>query len=48
MTPDDAVRVAAKVAIDAGDVSRARALLDLLVEPRTPPVTILAARKSLR
>jgi hypothetical protein len=30
MSPDEAIRVAAKVAIDAGDLQRARALLDLL------------------
>jgi hypothetical protein len=34
------------VAIDAGDFTRARALLDLLdVERRTAPVAILASRK---
>ena len=30
MSPDEAIRLAAKLAIDAGDVARARALLDLL------------------
>jgi hypothetical protein len=30
MSPDEAIRVAAKLAIDAGDLTRARALLDLL------------------
>jgi hypothetical protein len=35
---DEAIRVAVKLAIDAGDLTRARALLDLLdVEPRTAP-----------
>jgi hypothetical protein len=41
--------VAAKFAIDAGDFTRARALLDLLdVEQRTPPIAILTPRKSSR
>ena len=49
MSPDEAIRVAAKLAIDAGDLSRARALLDLLdVDRRTAPVAILAPRKSSR
>jgi hypothetical protein len=30
VTTDDAIRVATKAAIDAGDLTRARALLDLL------------------
>ncbi|HMJ56328.1 MAG TPA: hypothetical protein VK540_29875 [Polyangiaceae bacterium] len=49
MSADEAVRVAAKLAIDAGDLTRARALLDLLdVERRTPPIAILTPRKSSR
>ena len=39
MSPDEAIRVAAKLAIDAGDLTRARALLDLLdVESRIAPI----------
>jgi hypothetical protein len=34
---DDAIRTAAKLAIDAGDLDRARALLDLLEASRTNP-----------
>jgi hypothetical protein len=46
---DEAIRLAAKLAIDAGDLTRAHALLDLLdVERRTVPVAIFAPRKSLR
>jgi hypothetical protein len=41
---DEAIREAAKVAIDEGDLDRARALLDLLdVGPRPAPVVNLAA-----
>jgi hypothetical protein len=37
MSADEAIRLAAKLAIDAGDLARARALLDLLdVERRCP------------
>jgi hypothetical protein len=40
---DDAIRTAAKLAIDAGDVVRARALLDLLdAKPKTAAVLTLA------
>jgi len=44
---DEAIRTAAKLAIDAGDVDRARALLDLLdTNPRTTATVLtLAARK---
>jgi hypothetical protein len=46
---DEAIRVAAKLAIDAGELDRARALLDLLdLERRRPPVAVVAARKSPR
>jgi hypothetical protein len=39
---DDAIATAAKLAIDAGDVDRARALLDLLAaKPRPASVTPL-------
>jgi hypothetical protein len=49
VSADEAIRVAAKLAIDAGDLTRARALLALLdVERRTAPVTILGPRKSPR
>ena len=49
MNADEAIRVAAKLAIDAGDLTRARALLDLLdVEQRAAPVAILTPRKSSR
>ena len=49
MSADDAIRVAAKLAIDAGDFARARALLDLLdVERSTMPIAILTPRKSPR
>jgi hypothetical protein len=49
MSPDEAIRVAAKLAIDAGDLSRARALLDLLdVERPAALVATLPARKSAR
>jgi hypothetical protein len=42
MSPDEAIRVAAKIAIVAGDFARARALLDLLeVERRTFPTTLV-------
>jgi hypothetical protein len=47
MSPDEAIRVAAKLAIDAGDLARAHALLDLLdIELRREPVALLARRKS--
>ena len=47
MSSDDAIRVAAKLAIDAGDLTRARALLDFLdVERRIARVAILTPRKS--
>ena len=47
MSPDEAIRVAAKLAIDVGDLTRARALLDFLeVERPAVPVATLAARKS--
>jgi hypothetical protein len=43
---DDAIRTAAKLAIDAGDLDRARALLDLLdAKPKTAAVLALAGRK---
>jgi hypothetical protein len=43
---DEAIRTAAKLAIDAGDVQRARALLDLLdAKPKPAPVLALATRK---
>jgi hypothetical protein len=50
---DEAIRVAAKLALDAGDLRRARALIDLLdSELRNPPVLTLAtspdARKTQR
>jgi hypothetical protein len=49
MSADEAIRVAAKLAIDTGDLARARALLDLLdIERRMAPVAILATRKSPR
>jgi len=49
MSADEAIRVAAKLAIDAGDLSRARSLLDLLdVEWRIAPIATLPARKSPR
>jgi hypothetical protein len=49
MSADEAVRVAAKLAIDAGDLSRARALLDLLdTGRRIAPVAILTPKKSPR
>jgi len=37
---DEAIRIAAKVAIEAGDTKRARALLDLL-DARPKPATLL-------
>jgi hypothetical protein len=47
MSLDEAVRIAAKLAIDAGDLTRVRALLDLLeAEPRKAPFAIPKARKS--
>jgi hypothetical protein len=43
---DEAIRAAAKLAIDAGDTKRARALLDLLdAKPKAAPVLTLAAVK---
>jgi hypothetical protein len=49
MSGDEAIRVAAKLAIDAGDLTRARALLDLLEDTRrTTPVTLLASKKLSR
>jgi hypothetical protein len=48
-TTDEALRVAAKVAIDAGDLDRARALLDLLgAKPhvtRAPTLAMLRPRR---
>jgi hypothetical protein len=49
MSTDVAIRAAAKVAINAGDLTRARALLDLLgAKPRAAPVVTLAPRRPLR
>jgi hypothetical protein len=56
MSVDEAIRVAAKLAIDAGDLTRARALLELLdVERQTAPVALhvtqlqgIAGRKQVR
>ena len=49
MSPDEAIRVAAMLAIDTGDLTRARALLDLLEGGvRRGPVALLARRKSPR
>ena len=46
---DEAIRMAAKLAIDAEDLTRAHALLDLLdIEPRTAPRRFLAGRKPPR
>jgi hypothetical protein len=46
MSVDEAIRVAVKVAIDTGDLARARALLDLLANSRrTTPVTLLPSKK---
>jgi hypothetical protein len=43
---DAAIRAAAKVAIDAGDLERARALLDLLdARPAAATVVTLASRR---
>jgi hypothetical protein len=48
-TTDDAIRSAAKVAIDAGDLNRAHALLDLLELKREPAsVLTLATRNAAR
>jgi hypothetical protein len=44
MSIDEALRVAMKVAIDAGDIARARGLLDLREDSRrTTPVALLPA-----
>jgi hypothetical protein len=43
MSVDEVIRVAAKMAIDAGDLTRARALLDLL---DAAPIAFLTRRKS--
>jgi hypothetical protein len=56
VSPDEAICVAAKLAIDAGDLTRARALLELLdVERQTAPVALhvtqlqgIAGRKQVR
>jgi hypothetical protein len=46
---DEAIRIALKVAIDAEDLPRARALLDLLDQtPRCAPVLTLSMRKPAR
>jgi uncharacterized membrane-anchored protein len=46
---DEAIRAAAKLAIDAGDTTRARSLLDLLdAKPRTAPVLTLATKRRPR
>jgi hypothetical protein len=43
---DEAIRAAAKLAIDVGDTTRARALLDLLeARPKPAPVLLLATKK---
>jgi hypothetical protein len=39
---DEAIRVATKLAIDAGDLGRARALLALLDQVRSRPAPVLA------
>jgi hypothetical protein len=41
--PDEALRVAIKAALDAGDHARVRALLDVL-DPPTAPVLALGSR----
>jgi hypothetical protein len=42
---DDAIRTAAKLAIDAGDTKRARALLDLLdAKPMSAPLLVLVRK----
>ena len=48
MTVDEAIRIATKLAIDAGNFIRARALLDLLDVGRSAPIAILTRRKSSR
>jgi hypothetical protein len=46
---DEAIRAAAKLAIDAGDTKRARALLDLLdAKPKAAPVLALATKRGNR
>jgi hypothetical protein len=43
---DDAIRAAAKACIDAGDLARARALLDLLdAKPTAPVLSIVREQK---
>ncbi len=43
---DEAIRTAAKLAIDAGDLGRARALLDLLdAKPKPAAVLTLASKR---
>jgi hypothetical protein len=43
---DEAIRAAAKLAVDAGDTKRARVLLDLLdAKPKAAPVLTLASRR---
>jgi hypothetical protein len=49
MSADEAIRVAAKIAIDAGDLARARALLDLLDVGQQPAsVALLTPKRSTR
>jgi len=48
MSTDEAIRVAAKLAIDAGDFTCARALLDLLDVDGNTPIAILRPMKSFR
>jgi hypothetical protein len=44
---DQAIRTAAKAAIDAGDVTRARALLELLdAKPPAPLLTLATIRRA--
>jgi hypothetical protein len=49
LNADDAIRTAAKLAIDAGDMDRAAALIGLLAaKPKPAPVLTLASRKQAR
>ncbi len=47
--PDDALRAAIKAALDAGDLARAGALLDVLRSaPKPAPVVVLEERRKAR
>jgi hypothetical protein len=46
--PDEALRQAIKAALDAGDLARVRALLDVLDPPRAPVVELARRNREVK